>query len=198
MEYTRIDQLVDVMFTAATDVEASVVEAAADEDVEEVHGAHDESGAQSTWELTDSTLLQRKREQIVEKISELFKVKFINRSRALCWDASHQTRIVTTISKRYTKRASNPYWYAYHPKWDEFLSEGQKSFFVLGCMDLSVAFLIPRGIIRSVLGGLHTTTTDRGTYWHIHIAEDSAGQYELVLPKRSENLSLQEYRISLG
>jgi hypothetical protein len=35
-------------------------------------------------------------------------------------------------------------WYAYHPAWDSFLAEGERSFFVLGCVDRSEAFAIPR------------------------------------------------------
>jgi len=54
---------------------------------------------------------------------------------------------------------------AYHPQWDQFLCEGKKSFFVLGCMDLQHAFAIPLDILRKNLPALNTTTTERSTYW---------------------------------
>ena len=81
------------------------------------------------------------------------------------WDAAHSYRVVCTVSKRYTKRGAEPYWYAYHPSWDNFLAEGEAGLFVLGCVGLSEAFAIPVQVMREHLHQLRTTTTpDRGHY----------------------------------
>src|SRR6476660_3072884 len=130
MEYTRLDAMVDVMFTAATDVEAAIVE---DEDEDEV-GEDDKP--KGVWQFTDSGLLDRKRGEIISALARSIGANLIKKSRALFWDSDHEKRVACTISKRYTKRSSYPYWYAYHPQWDEFLRDGNLSFLVLGCMDL--------------------------------------------------------------
>jgi hypothetical protein len=96
------------------------------------------------------------------------------------------------------KRSSEPYWYANHPQWDEFLRDGQQSFFVLGCMDLGVAFAIPRKIIYENLAGLHTTTTEKNTYWHIHIGEPTEHEFVLLLPKFSNYLALNVFRVPVA
>ncbi|MBV8848485.1 MAG: hypothetical protein JOZ16_02760 [Methylobacteriaceae bacterium] len=196
MEYTRLDKLIDVMFTAATDVSTELVPEEIGEESGEAEagvGGPEKSG----YQFTNSVQLQNKREQIIAALGRSQKATLIQRSRALYWDAAHQVRAACSISKHYDKR-SYPYWYAYHPTWDEFLSEGTPSFFVLGCMDLDFAFATPREVLRPYLESLNTTTTqDDYTYWHIHLVE-KAGSYALMLPKRSSSLPLDEYRIKLG
>ena len=195
MEYTRLDALVDVMFTTAKDVE-SVVEA----EPETGDDADTSPKSKGTWEFTDSQLLQQKREAIITAVAEKFDTKLIRKSRALYWDAAHEVRIACSVSKRYTKQGAYPYWYAYHPQWDEFLAEGSNGFFVLGCMDLEYAFAIPRSIMVANLNNLNTTTKHNPevTYWHVHLIEPSRGHFSLLLPKKSDSVPLDDYIIELG
>jgi hypothetical protein len=196
MEYTRLDKMVDVMFTAATDVETTLAENIADKESEETNSQPQDELSKSGWQFTDSAVLDAKRGQIVDAVADKIGTKLIKKSRALFWDSAHEKRIACTVSKRYTK-GSNPYWYAYHPSWDEFLSEGSESFLVLGCMDLPFAFAIPLHVLRGNLSALNTTTTERSTYWHIHLAESEAGDYMLLLPKQSKQLELNSYKVNL-
>jgi hypothetical protein len=64
-------------------------------------------------------------------------------------------------------------------------------------MDLSQAFAIPLKILRPHLDALNTTTTERSTYWHIHLVETEQGGYALLLPKQSRQLPLNEFRLDL-
>ena len=180
MEYTRLDQIIDVMFTTATDLD--IVINADDEaltksaEAQDQHSAIDvktrerkeEGFAKGTWEFTDSRLLEQKREDILQAAGKKIGEVFIKKSRALYWGSSHENRVACSISKRYTKPGSYRYWYAFHPQWDEFLREGKTGYFILGCMDQSFAFCIPWQILNPLLAFLNTTTTERSTYWHIH------------------------------
>jgi hypothetical protein len=197
MEYTRLDAMIDVMFTAAKDVETTLPEAATNEEVNGSAAEAADASSKSGWEFTDSAVLDQKRTQIVNAVASKIGAALIKKTRAMFWDASHEKRIACTVSKRYVKRASTPYWYAYHPAWDEFLGEGSESFFVLGCMDLSFAFALPLSEIRKHLEALNTTTLEHGMYWHIHLVESQNGGYAMLLPKRSQQLPLEEYRVSL-
>ena len=106
-------------------------------------------------------------------------------------------RVACTLSKRYEKSAHYRYWYAYHPRWNDFLSEARRAHFVLGCMDLKIAFAIPVNVMRSVVDHLHTTEPEAGKfYWHVHIAEAEDGKYFLRLPKNDSSLPLSEYQVS--
>lgn len=191
MEFTRLDGLVDVMFTTATDVETGIVEAAIKDDLSVPRPT---SAPASGWEFTDSSILDGKRKAIIDAMSQKIGAKLIKKSRALFWDATHEERVACSISKRYSRGAA--YWYAYHPKWDEFLGDARRAFFVLGCVDSAQAFAIPLNVMRKALESLNTTTTDKGTtYWHVHLAESPNG-IGLVLPG-SGQLPLEEYKLSL-
>jgi hypothetical protein len=66
MEYTRLDDMVDVMFTAAADV--AQAEEAEDEGQEADKGVSPSGSTKSGWQFTDSALLERKRDEIVSAI----------------------------------------------------------------------------------------------------------------------------------
>lgn len=192
MEYTRLDTLVDVMFTTAKDVEA----AAESEKPAPVNETDD--GESSGWEFTAPAVIQARREAIISALRARDGKRLIKRSRALYWDADHSYRVVCTVSKRYTKKGAPPYWYAYHPAWDEFLGEGEVGLFVLGCVDLHEAFAIPVGVVRQYLPQLNTTVAPDGRrYWHVKLLEPSLGKYALHLPNTGSSFSLAKYRITL-
>jgi hypothetical protein len=195
MEYTRLDEMIDVMFTTATDVEQASQVVEPDDEKSETVPARGER-TKGTWEFTDSKLLQVKREDVVAAMSRETGEKLIRKSASLYWNSTHSIRIACTISKRYD-RGSSLYWYAYHPSWDQFLSEGTSSFFVLGCMDLKSAFALPFSVIHPLREFLNTTELDSGTtYWHIHLLEFSGG-ISIALPKKGGPMSIEQYRIPL-
>jgi hypothetical protein len=195
MEFTRLDALVDVMFTTATDVEAVISGLPEDKmQPDTVAAPKDTFVAPSGWEFTDFAVLDKKRSIIIEAMDQKIGAKLIKKSRALFWDASHEARVACSISKRYPK--SYLYWYAYHPEWNSFLQEGQQSYFVLGCMDLEFAFAIPLKVIAAILAELNTTTTSKKTYWHVHIVEVNDGGFAIPL-HGGKQLELDQFKVAL-
>jgi len=182
--------LVDVVFTAATDVE--VVPPSPDTEVPVA-----ESGPKSSYEFTDSALLQEKRVSIIDTLAQREGTHLLQKSRAQYWNANRDVRAVCSISKRYTGKNQNPYWYAYHPQWDEFLAGGKQAFFVLGCMDLGEAFAVPRDAIQSILPKLHQTIRETGAYWHVHLT-DTADGLAIIIPNSPTPFSLKPFRLKLA
>jgi len=198
MEYTRLDQMIDVMFATAKDVETAAAVETAIEGEEPGEAISLGSGtSKGTWEFTDAALIQGKRDLIIDALKHREAVNLIKRSRALYWDADHTIRVACTISKRYTKQGAYPYWYAHHPAWEDFLAEGKKAFLVLGCMDLAVAFAVPWETLHPILDGLNTTQKEDSFYWHIHLTEPERGELAIVIPKRNTVLRLKEYALPL-
>lgn len=192
-EYTRLDALVDVMFTTAKDVEATAESEKPTVAAEEV-----DDGEGSGWEFTAPDVIQAHRDAAISAIGARDGRRLIKRSRALYWDADHAYRVACTVSKRYTKKGATPYWYAYHPAWDGFLGEGEAGWFVLGCVGLAEAFAIPVGVMRQHLPHLNTTVTADGKqYWHVKLLEPRPGQYALQLPNVGSSLPLAPYRLPL-
>lgn len=181
------------MFTTATDVETNIVQAAIEK--ADVLESNEQNESTSGWQFTDPAVLNKKRSDIVDAMSAKMGAKLIRTSRALFWDSAHTKRIVCSISKRYAKGGYN-YWYAYHPKWNEFLNEAETGFFVLGCVDRDEAFAIPVQIMQQYLDHLNTTTTDKSTYWHIHLSQ-VGDDTKLVIPNH-DHLSLNAFTVSLS
>ncbi len=189
-EYTRVDELIDVIFTATKDVESGAEEGKQPESGETNEGAG--------WDFTDRHLLDDKRTRIMSAFAGSQGVNLIKRSRALYWTPDHRFRAGCTISKRYEVGAGGLYWYAYHPRWNDFLADAEKAFFVLGGMDLNVAFAIPLDVIKNRLNELNLTPLPDGkSYWHIKIMEPAAGEYLLQMPRSGNHLSLKSYAFQI-
>jgi hypothetical protein len=113
-EYTRLDEMVDVMFTTAKDVESVVQAAISEEEEAEQAGAGAGAAAaaaaaaaaekiKGTWQFTDSKALQTKREEIIAALSRREGLPLLKKSRALYWSADHDKRAACTISKSLTR-----------------------------------------------------------------------------------------------
>jgi len=124
-EYTRLDEMVDVMFTTARDVESAVEIETLDESEEPIASAPEEK-EKGVWVFTDSKLLQTKRDYIVTALARREGAPLIRRSRALYWSSKQDIRGAFTVSKRYTKKGGASYWYAYHPQWRDFLDQAER------------------------------------------------------------------------
>jgi hypothetical protein len=196
VEYTRLDRMVDVVFTAATDVEV----------LPAVESNGDSAGSlfvstntlpRAPYQFTDSALLQNKRLDIIASLGAREGTHLLQKSRAQYWNAGRDVRAICSISKRYEGKNQNPYWYAYHPQWDNFIDDAERAFFVLGCMDLDRAFAIPRDVIRSVLPHLHQSIRDSGAYWHIHLVERKTG-IEILIPNSPTGLPLEQFGLPIS
>lgn len=196
MEYTRLDRMIDVMFAAARDVEvATAAEEPAEAPAVGAPSAASVPGPEGA-SVGGAALVQDQRERIVAALARRAGTAFIKRSRALFWDARHARRVACAVSKRH---ANNRYWYGYHPRWHDFLSEAEEGHFVLGCTDLAVAFALPLPVVSSVLDAMNTTTeADGQMYWHVHLVEVAPGRHSVLLPKRSSALPLDDHRVALG
>ena len=198
VEYTKIDALVDVIFTTATDIETVILESEGkiglDSEDALDSGPKELTSSSRSPAFTDAHSLQAKRDQIVSSLSGHLGVSLVKKSRATFWSSDHESRIACTLSKRYDTKV--PYWYAYHPAWNEFLLESKVGLFVLGCMDLEFAFSIPVSIMQPILPLLNVTETKKTRYWHIHIVEPLLGKFNIVVPN-SQKISIDEYKLPL-
>ncbi|HEV2545701.1 MAG TPA: hypothetical protein VGU20_00020 [Stellaceae bacterium] len=196
MEYTKLDDMIEVMFVTAKDVETAAEADTSIPDESDEDVSRGSTHPKGTWQFTDSSIIQAKREAILAAVGRREGVTLLKKSRALHWSADRNVRVACSISKRYSKGAYK-YWYAYHPRWDKFLGDAEKAFFALGCVDLDFAFAVPVPVLRGILDALNTTTTENGHYWHIYISEASDGAYRIVLPRQRSGLALNDFTVKL-
>jgi hypothetical protein len=191
-EYTRLDNIIDVMFTAAKDVEAS---AESERNFERADGVSDSNHRGIAQEHTSPEVLSELRHSIVDAFGKRTGRDLIAKSRALYRDVGETVRVCCSISKRYQR---GTYWYAYHPRWDQFLSDGKEGFFILGCVGKNLAYALPRTFMREVLDKLYTTYV-KGTskmYWHI-LEEGAGEEMYFVVGKAGRKTPISNYGFKL-
>lgn len=190
-EYTRLDNIIDVLFSTTRDVEA-----AAEADLAASAEANGEAAATREYDRTPVEDIAEKKASIISALGFREETKLITHKRSMFWNSGHDVRAVCTISKRYDRSVA--YWYAYHPAWDDFLSDAVKSFFVMGCMDKNEAYAVPHSKIREFLPSLHLSEgRDGKRYWHLHLQE-SGDAVTLLLYRTGGVLSLAPYALKLS
>lgn len=190
IEYTKIDKIIDVIFTTAVDVE-SQQESEQEVPIEE----QEHEGYKQV--RTAPELLNAKRLQAVEAFSALKGKELVKQSRTLFWSSDKELRVCCAVSKRY-EGDNKPYWYAYHPKWDEFLAEAHQGFFVLTCMDRNDAFAVPYTWIASNKKNLNMTDTGERSYWHVPVTTLEDGTLAINTSKIGSKTPLEPFRFVLG
>jgi hypothetical protein len=192
-EYTRVDNIVDLVFETQQETEQKAqTSAELEADEGEVKIGSPDAGA---WKFTPSAELETKRTQVVNAFFKLKGAVPIKRSRTNFSDQMNKVGITCAISKKY-HRDYQPYWYALHPKWLEFMRSMTESYFVLGCMDRDEAYALPLSIIEQNLSALSTTNTGTKEYWHVALAIDQ-GALSLNLSSIGQKINLLPYAFKL-
>ena len=111
------------------------------------------------------------------------------------WSADKQFRVCCAVSKRYgSTHASRQYWYAFLPKWYEFLREGKNSYLILACMDRDDAFVFSQAELDKYKDDFGVTERPNGSrYWHIELYEMN-GELALQLHRIGTRVPIARYR----
>jgi hypothetical protein len=190
-EYTRLDNLIDIVFTAAQDVESSVEAESKDETETRITERRSYSA-----DITEPTLLDQKRSAILKAVAEARGVKLVKKSRASYWSSDREFRVACSVSKRYAP-PGDPYWFGYQEKWRDFIRQSKVGLFVLGCMDLDIAFAIPASVMETKLDDLGTTVRPKAKWWHIVVREAENCEYIMICSKTGNHLTLTPFVINL-
>jgi hypothetical protein len=185
-EYTKIDKIIDVIFTTAVDVESQQI-------AEDAAPPTEESQEAYRQERTDPDLLNAKRQQAVDAFAILKGKELVKRSRTLFWSPDKELRVCCAVSKRY-EGDYQPYWYAFHPKWDEFLAEGKESYFILSCMDLDHAFAVPYSWLAENKKNLNVTERGVRSYWHVALTTVGLDALAINVSRIGQKMPLEAYR----
>jgi hypothetical protein len=148
---------------------------------------------------TYPALLATKRRQAIEAFGRLKGVDLARRggSDALFWSADKTLCVCCTLSKRY-ERAAQPYWYGYHPAWDEFLAGGADSYFILACLDTNVGFAIPFRWMTENKKKLSMTDRVEESFWQVPLTTLGDGTLAVLLSRAESTAPLEPWAFSFG
>ncbi len=180
-EYTRVDEIIDLVFTAAEEI-AKPDEEDLDDDAGQMNG---DLGYKEKPKFTPVSF----HDKCALRIESAFSVSLIRETRSLYKDPQGGTRFQIAISKSH-KNAS--YWFAFHPYQKKLLEEAPEAYVALGCGSENKIFLIPLQVIAEHLDKTWTTELEDRMYWHVRIKESNDECY-WMLRKGVQNLPLTQF-----
>lgn len=190
-EYTKLDKIIEIVFTVAEDATTALKE--------EQAGDSDTLPSEQQVEIkqhhTSPEVISDLRSSIIESLTYAY-APLVKKSRALYWSADKTFRTAVTISKHYLE-GEGGYWYAYHSDWDKFLSEASQGLYVLGCIGRDEAYALPFQWIHSRVKYLNVSEREGKSHWHILLHPTEAGGLSLRL-NNGQNESLDGFKIALG
>jgi len=191
IETTKLDAIIDIVFSTAADVEDAVAVQSGQ--------SNEESGGDDKPKQarTPAEELEAKRQSAALAFGTKQGLVFVKQRRALYATSDEKIRMCVAVSKTYGNRYQ-PYWYAYHPHWDEFLQKGHKAYLILVCMDRDVAYAIPHGVFSQLLPKLNKTNRPDRYYWHIAVTTLDDNSLAINISSVGERLPLLEYEYPLA
>lgn len=195
-EYTRVDNIVDLVFEAQQEKDFTNAAEADAEDTAELDDSQTEAKAVEP-QKSNVQVINEKRLLIADAFFKLHQATSFSQEkrRPLFASIDGELTACVAVSKKYNLD-HQPYWYACHPDWLEHIKKGKEGFFVLGCMDREEAYALPRDLVISNLSNLNMTNNDKRHYWHIALKIDN-GALGWHLPKLKNTMDLSRFTISL-
>ena len=185
-EFTRLDEIIELVFSTAEDVRKEI-------DIEPVDLPITEAEA-SKAKLTEPKFVPVSfHEASIERIQKKMDWSLIKQSRAIYATPDFSKTVLCVVSKQHERSSKHFYWYAFHPHQKETLERGEEAFVAFGCGSADSLILIPLTDFEPWLVGLNQTIGENKRYWHVHISKDKEGAMTLERKRDYENIDVSKY-----
>lgn len=181
-EFTKLDEIINLVFTTAEDVKEEKSIEPEDESIDEKE------------DIVKSKPVSFN-EACIERIEKLIPQPLIKRSRTTYSSAEDSIRVTCAVSKPYKKGDLIQYWFAFHPHQKDFLEAAKTGYVAFGCGTEKTLLLIPFTEFLKWIDGMHTTEDTSRFYWHVIIMKDGEN---LILYRRKgiPRIGLNNFLIS--
>lgn len=186
-EYTKLDEIIELVFTTAEEV--ATEEEVPDNDLD------DEAESEVEEEKKSTSTPVKFHDKIVERIESALGTSFIKESRTLFKAPKTNTRVLVLASRDHGNDSSNAYWFAFHPHQKIELQKAETAYVALGCGSAESLFLIPLSDFEPHLDSTWTTELKDKMYWHIRIKHRD-GVWRWNMKKGTPDLDIQPYLLA--
>ena len=158
-EYTKVDQIIDLVFSAAEDAKK-----------EEKLLLQVESAEETGKKFTPVNF----RDACIAKLQASLKTVLVKRSAALYSSADEQTGVICLNSRKHEQGKHSKYWFAFHPHQKDTIGKYSQGYVAFGCGSAELIVFIPAKEFVGWLDGFWKTETEDRFYWHVRIVGDKA------------------------
>jgi hypothetical protein len=187
-EFTRVDDIVELVFETAEDTLAEPANIAAP--IATTDDEEDDAEESPASRADVVSIGVRSAMRIAEKLS----IPLIQRSRGTFSSADDAVRAVCAYSRTYGSAPEGGFWFAFHPYQKEFLENAPRGFVGLACGDASTVLLIPLADFSQWLPRMHETISPDRRYWHVRIKRNG-GRFTMLRRKGAERIDLTQYLV---
>jgi hypothetical protein len=175
-EFTRLDDIVDLVFSTAEDVKQD------DELVDDSLQDSGEEGAVALPAEGPKFVPVAFHEACIARIQNKLHVPLVRESRATFATPDKTLAVVCIVSKEHDPTGTPGYWFAFHPHQKQTLESSPTAYVAFGCGSPGRLLLIPFDDFAEWLGGMNVTERPDRMYWHVKIGRDGD---RLVLGRRT-------------
>lgn len=181
-EFTRLDEIVDVLFSTAEDIKQE------DTEVEEVVPVDKKSKEPKFKPVAFH-------EACISRIQAHLKENLIKRTRAQYSTPDKMLVVNCAVSKEHDPDTTPNYWFAFHPHQRDVLKQASRGFVAFGCGSSRRLLLIPFLAFDQWLDGFWTTQKEDRFYWHVVIYRKEE-KYTLHRKKGVKDVDLTKYLLT--
>lgn len=182
-EFTRIDAIADILFSAAEEI---MQESVPVEDIDDSIENKSKEPKFAPVAFHDACM---------SRVQAALGETIVKRTRAGYSSPDKSIVLNCAVSKEYNSETNPNYWFAFHPHQQEFLRKAPKSYVVFGCGSSKRVLLIPFAEFEPWLEGMWTTQKDDRLYWHIAIYRNG-NMYSLHRKKGEKKIDVTSYVLS--
>lgn len=158
-EYTKIDDIIDLVFSAA-------------EDVKQEGGLPEEADAQQGDKKVSPVDF---RDACISKLQAHLKTVLIQRSAALFSSADEKTAVICLNSRAYAHGENRSgYWFGFRLHQRDALAQAPNGYGAFGCGSAENIILVPAKAFLGWLDKFHTTDRNGRFYWHVRIEQENS------------------------
>jgi hypothetical protein len=157
LEYTRIDRLVDIMFSTSEDIQSEITQ---EEETLPISGKVSSRDQSAPVNFNETS---------ADFISKYLGTQLIKSGRSNFSNAKKDVGVICIVSKKYLRGKLERYWYAFHPRQQTFLEAFPKAYVALACGKPNKIVMLPLEIFKSQLSKMRTTEKGNKLYWHVEI-----------------------------
>lgn len=177
-EYTKLDEMVDLVFSTAEDIR------------EDQLTEQDEA---DTKEERDKKFIPVAfHENCMKRVDLSLGMNLLKRTRSAYSSSDDSIAVICKVSKEHTRNEQKWYWFAFHPHQRDFLINRKQGYVAFGCGTDENILLIPATGFIPLLDNMNVTERGDRYYWHVHISDD-AGKYLLHLKGGMDSIILTKF-----
>jgi hypothetical protein len=160
-EFTRLDHIIDLVFSAAEDAAIPEVK----------HLEEDDEVAEGKPDMDPSVI----RQQSIDVISHALETQLVKTTRSIFASPDGQIAVTCAVSNEYSGKNRQHFWFAFHTYQKEHLSGLKQAYVSFGCGSPPQVFMIPFDEFENMLSAFNRTERSGREYWHIKIRKTSSG-----------------------